>query len=299
MQNLSASHGLHVSHVLALNGFVILCALALSHMANVWLRTSRRVPLVTGRKEEKLFIANNNFVIYSRCFRMKMNIAKAAKAAQDKIEAAQKELETAQDILYDVITKENKNLLEITNGVLNGIKEQFEEQEKKLTAEKEQLDVALEAQEEKGEAALKAQQKQAAKELQAQKIQAAAVLEEHKAALKEKIEEVQAEFTKQKEEFAAKLNKQEREGANALKAQKERMTILKAKEAVLSTEVNDLKRKNEEFCALLQENARALVDETVGRAQSEEGEVDSVIGQLKSIEEEELRGLEWQIRLRF
>jgi len=67
---LRESHGLHVLHVLASNGLIMLCALALSHMANVWLRTSGRVPLVTGLKEEKLFIANNDRGIYSACFRV-------------------------------------------------------------------------------------------------------------------------------------------------------------------------------------------------------------------------------------
>ena len=67
---LSEIHGLHVLHVLALKGLIMFCALALIHMAKVWLRTSGRVPLVTGRKEEKLFIANNDRGIYSACFRV-------------------------------------------------------------------------------------------------------------------------------------------------------------------------------------------------------------------------------------
>lgn len=279
---------------------------------------------MTGRKEEKLFIANNNFVIYSRCFRMKMNIAEAiaeaTQRAKTNIGKAQEELQTAQQDLNEVITKENKILLETTSGVLNGIEEQFEEQEKKLTAEKEQLDVALEEQKKEAAAALKAQQKQAAKELQAQQKQAAAALNAQKAVLEAHREKAAEELKAQIKKDANELNAQKGKAAIRLKEIKQMLMKkfsevqeLDAKRIIIESAVEQLEKDNNTLKGVLRRRVANLnKDKDVGAlsvsGSSDSGDqASSVTGQLESIEEsieegieeEKLRGLEWQSRLRF
>ena len=55
-QSCSESHGLHVLHVSFRKGLLMLCMLALTHMANVSFLTCVFVVPVDGLKGEKLFI---------------------------------------------------------------------------------------------------------------------------------------------------------------------------------------------------------------------------------------------------